>query len=406
MNTIGQRLTDPTSEARETAALQGLRVPAMDLGRLHSTVRHELVTAFEHALDTSSFVGGAAVAELEQSLAEYVGTQHAVGVGSGTAALHLALVAAGIGPGDEVLVPANTFIATAEAVVAAGADPVLVDVDPTTALMDADAAAAAVGPCTAAVVPVHLYGQTVAAEPFSALAQRHGLFLLEDSAQAIGADWNGRRAGSIGDAAGFSFYPGKNLGALGDAGAVTTDDAALARRVRSLRSHGEQRKYVHEVPGWCERLDALQAAFLSVKLRHLDADQALRDASVTQYRERLADHPVVRLLEVRDGARHVHHQLVVRVPERDLVQQRLADAGITCLIHYPVPVHRQPAFSDRFAGQSFPHTESLAASILSLPLFPGLTDAELEAVCDRLDDATADLLGHPLAADRLEGAEA
>src|SRR4051794_24811516 len=231
-----------------------LRIPAMDLGRVHRPVRDELVAAFTHALDTSSFVGGKPVEAFEAELAAYVGARHAVGVGSGTAALHLALVASGIGRGDEVLLPANTFIATAEAVLAAGADPVLVDVDPRTALMDVTAAAAAVGPRTAAIIPVHLYGQPVPMDPVRELASRHGLFVLEDAAQAIGARWRGERAGSMGDAAGFSFYPGKNLGALGDAGAVTTNDAALAGRVAALRSHGERRKYVHDMPGWCERL--------------------------------------------------------------------------------------------------------------------------------------------------------
>jgi dTDP-4-amino-4,6-dideoxygalactose transaminase len=262
--------------------------------------------------------------------------------------------------------------------------------------MDVAAAADAVGPYTAAIVPVHLYGQTVPMDAVRELAQRHDLFVLEDAAQAIGARWRGRSAGSIGDAAGFSFYPGKNLGALGDAGAVTTNDGDLAGRLRSLRSHGERRKYVHEIPGWCERLDAVQAAMLSTKLGRLDSDQKLRDEVVAGYDVRLREHPVARPLQVRQHATHVFHQYVVRVPRRDLVRERLAEAGVDTLIHYPVPLHRQPALRSRFAHRAYPVADALARSSISLPLFPGLTDAERQRVCDRLDAATADLVGHAL----------
>ena len=349
------------------------RIPLVDLDVVHRPILGDLRSAFDRVMASSAFIGGEEVEAFEAALADHVGTAHAVGVGSGTAALQLALAAAGIGPGDEVILPANTFVATAEAVVATGAMPVLVDVDERTALIDLDAAADAVTARTAAVIPVHLYGQPVDGDAARELASRRRLFLLEDAAQAIGAEWRGRRAGSIGDAGAFSFYPGKNLGALGDGGAITTDDAGLARRARLLRSHGEERRHLHRVVGYCERLDGLQAAFPGVKLARLDEAQKLRDEAAGLYEELLRDVPNVSTLLTTEGGRHVHHLLVVRVPRRDAVLDALHAAGVGAAVHYPTPIHLQPAFAGLGRKGAFPVAESLSSSILSLPLFPGIT---------------------------------
>ncbi len=365
------------------------RIPLVDLEVVHRPMADDLRAAFERVLRSSSFVDGVEVANLEAALAELVGVPHAIAVASGTAALHLALLAAGIGPGQEVVVPANTFFATAEAVMATGATPVLADVDVTTGLLDPEAVEAALTPRTAAVAAVHLYGQPVDADRFGALARRHGLFLLEDAAQAIGAAWHNRPAGSLGHAAGFSFYPGKNLGALGDGGAVTTADADLARRVRLLRNHGEERKGVHAVAGFCERLDELQAAFLLAKLPHLPAAQAARQRAVDRYRRRLAELQPVQVLETAAGARHAHHLFVVRVPRRDAVLASLHAAGVGASVHYRTPIHLQPAGRHLGDRGQFPVAETLADSILSLPLYPGIG----EAAVDRCVDAVATALG-------------
>lgn len=367
-----------------TDLMEATAVPFVDFGAVHATMADDLRAAFERVLASGTFVGGDEVARFEHQLAAHLGVRHAVGVGSGTAALQLALVAAGIGPGDEVVIPANTFFATAEAVVAAGASPVLADVDEDTALLDADAAAAAITRRTAAIVMVHLYGQPADARRLAPLARARGLFVLEDAAQALGSALDGRPAGTLADAAAFSFYPSKNLGALGEAGAVTTDDTTLAKRIELLRSHGEGPRYVHRVAGLNERLDALQAAFLSVKLAHLEEDQAARDAAAGRYHGRLADLGPVRLLRETAGARHVHHLLVVRVPQRDRVLGSLRRGGIMAQVHYPAPIHLQPACPHLGRPGQFPVAERLAASVLSLPLFPRMTTAQVDGVCDAL----------------------
>ncbi len=362
-------------------------VPLVDLELGHQLVTNDLRAAFERVLASSSFVSGAEVERFEEALVEQVCVPHAVAVGSGTAALHLALSAADVGPGDEVILPPNTFFATAEAVFATGATPVLADVDPHTALLDPDAVEAVVTPRTAAIAAVHLYGQPIDADRFCGIAERHGLFLLEDAAQALGAAWHGRPAGSLGAAAGFSFYPGKNLGALGDGGAVTTSDADLARRVRLLRSHGEDPRGVHMVPGFCERLDELQAAFLTTKLPHFPAAQASRRQAVARYRQRLTMMDEVVLLETAAGARHAHHLLVVRVPRRDAVLAQMHAAGIGASVHYRTPIHLQPACPQLGARGSFPHAEALADDILSLPLYPGMGDELVDRCADALATA-------------------
>jgi dTDP-4-amino-4,6-dideoxygalactose transaminase len=362
-------------------------VPFIDLAAVHEPIRPQLTAVFDDVLRRSAFTGGAEVSSFEEELARYVGASHAVGVGSGTAALHLALVAAGVGPGDEVILPANTFIATAEAVVAAGATPVLAEVEATTALLDPASVEAAVTARTAAVIAVHLYGQPVDGRAFRELAAREGLFLLEDACQAIGASWEGIPAGSLGDAAAFSFYPGKNLGAFGDAGAVTTHDQDLARRVRRLRSHGEASKHQHLEFGVCERLDGLQAALLRVKLRRLPAEQRRREVAVAGYTGALDGMDGVTRLRTSPGARHVHHLLVVRVAARDTVLGHLRRSGVEAAVHYPRPIHLQPAGGSLGARGQFPVAEALSDSVLSLPLWPGMGAAVVDRVVGALEEA-------------------
>ena len=352
-------------------------VPFVDLGALHVPLEDELRAAFERVLASSAFTSGVEVAAFETAFAAKVATTHAVGVNSGTAALHLLLLAAGIGTGDEVILPPNTFFATAEAVVAAGATPVLADVDPQTALLDPAAVENAITSRTAAIIVVHLYGQPGPVDELAAIAGRHGLLLLEDAAQAIGGSWAGRPVGSLGHAAAFSFYPGKNLGALGEGGAVTTSDPDLARRVRELRSHGEAEKHVHVHMGFNERLDELQAAFLNVKLAKLDEAQRLRDIAAARYHDHLATVSDVVTLETAAAARHVHHLLVVRVPERDGVLQRMRAAGVAAAVHYPVPIHEQPAGRHLGRRGQFPSAEALADSVVSLPLYPGISEGQI-----------------------------
>ena len=346
---------------------------------MHDPIRDELRAAFERVLDSSAFSSGPEVEVFETQLASFVGVQHAVGVGSGTAALLLTLLAAGVGPGDEVVIPANTFFATLEAVRHAGAVPIVVDVLPGTANIDPQAIEAAITPRTAAVIAVHLYGQPVDVDAVRGITSKHGLLLIEDAAQAIGATWCGAEAGSLGDAGAFSFYAGKNLGALGEAGAVTTDDENLARRVRSLRAHGEQERYVHDEIGFNERMDGLQAAFLAVKLGHVPAWQRQRDALVSRYDESLEGVAGLSRIAINPFAVSSHHLYVVRLSaNRDGVLSLLRESGIGAAVHYPVPVHLQPASKDPAGEGSRPVAETLARQILSLPLYPGMADAALD----------------------------
>jgi len=359
-------------------------VPFSTLAPTTAEIREEVEAGWARVLDTGGFVGGPLVAAFEQEFAAYCGRAHAVGVANGTDALHLALRALGVGAGDEVVVPANTFIATAEAVVLAGARPRFVDVDPDDLLVTADAVAAAVTPATAAVMPVHLYGHVADLAGIGAVAQRHGLAVVEDVAQAHGATRDGKTAGSGGTAAGFSFYPGKNLGAFGDGGAVVTDDPALAERISSLANHGraESDRYLHPHLGTNSRLDALQAVVLSAKLRRLDAWTERRRAVVAAYRERLAGSPA-RLVEPAPGVESAWHLLVVRVPERDRVREELAGLGVQTGIHYPVPCPSQPAFA-AYADGDHPVADRAAGEILSLPLHPHLSDDEVDTACRAL----------------------
>jgi dTDP-4-amino-4,6-dideoxygalactose transaminase len=361
-------------------------VPFLDLHGVHAALRDPLNQAWSAVLGHGRFINGPEVAAFEGAFAEYCEAEHCVGVANGTDALELILAGLGIGPGDEVLVPTNTFVATAEAVVTVGATPRFVDVLPDTLLIDPDAAAAAIGPRTAAIMAVHLFGQMTDMPALSALASKHGLALIEDAAQAHGARFAGRRAGGGGVAAGFSFYPGKNLGALGDGGAVVSNDAALVGRIRQLADHGRSQtdRYGHEVVGRNSRLDTLQAAALHVKLPVLDEANRARAAAVEQYRKSLPAWCVP--VGVHPHAEPVYHLAVVQVPDRAATSRALDAAGVGWGIHYPVPCHLQPAFA-QYALEPLPVAEAAADRILSLPLSPTLTNEQVERVSRVLDSA-------------------
>ncbi|HKU81250.1 MAG TPA: DegT/DnrJ/EryC1/StrS family aminotransferase, partial [Candidatus Tumulicola sp.] len=358
-----------------------MNVPFVDLKAQYASIRPEVAEAMGEVLESASFILGPAVQRFEREFAAYTGTAHCVGVESGTAALKVALEALGIGPGDEVILPANTYIASAIAVSAVGATPVLVDMNDAYLIDDAEIEAA-IGPRTKALMPVHLYGQAVPMEPIVTLARRHGLKVVEDASQAHGARWQGRPAGGIGDVGCFSFYPGKNLGAYGDGGALVTSDAAVAERARLLRDFGQTRKYEHAIKGDNCRLDSLQAAVLSVKLRYIDQWNERRRERAQQYDRLLAQagFPTPPAL-ARDG--HVYHLYVTQVPDRAGVQARLSERGVQTGIHYPIPIHRQPAYAELgYAPGRFPKTERAAERILSLPMFAELTPAQVDYVVE------------------------
>lgn len=365
-------------------------IPFSDLAPTTAEIRDEVSSQWLRLLDSGAFIGGAAVERFERNWASYCGREHAVGVANGTDALHLLLRALGIGPGDEVLVPANTFIATAEAVVLAGASPRFVDVDPETLLLTSELVEQAITPSTAAVIPVHLYGHVADVQAIEEVARRHGLKMLEDAAQAHGATRDGVRAGGTGVAAAFSFYPGKNLGAFGDGGAVVTDDSALADLVRSLANHGrsDHDRYRHPNLGTNSRLDAVQAVVVDAKLARLDAWTTRRQSVVEVYRERLHDVEGVVLVEPEPGVRSAWHLLVARVAERDRVRQDLLQLGVQTGIHYPVPCPLQPAFAAWSEGD-FPVAVRTAEEIVSLPLHPHMALDDVHTVCDALEKVTA-----------------
>jgi dTDP-4-amino-4,6-dideoxygalactose transaminase len=351
----------------------------LDLQRIHAEQREALLAACARVVDGGRYVLGPEVEAFEAEFATYCGTRHCVGVANGLEALELVLRAWGIGPGDEVIVPSWTFIATWLAVSAVGATPVPVEPADGDVLIDPQRVAAAITPATRAIVAVHLYGQPADMTALRALAQRHGLRLLEDAAQAHGARLDGVRAGALADAAAFSFYPGKNLGALGDGGAITCDDDALARRLRQLRNYGSSRKYVHEIAGRNSRLDELQAAWLRVKLARLDADNAHRRVLAQQYAVGLAG-TGLGLPAAAADAESVWHLYVVCSPRRDTLQQALAAQGVETGIHYPLACHRQGAYASR-AWPPLPRSDRLAAEVLSLPMGPHLSVADVREVC-------------------------
>ena len=361
---------------------------AIALTRLDNADPHlmdELLGVVERVARSAAFTLGEEVERFEAEFAAYCGSRHAVGISSGTEALVLALRALDIGPGDEVIVPANSFIATAEAVSLAGATPRFVDVDADTALVTAELVEPAIGPPTRCVIPVHLYGRLADLAPIVALARGAGIAVIEDACQAHGALLAGRRAGSIADAGCFSFYPAKNLGAWGDGGGLVTDDGALADRVRLLRSHGERPRYHHQVVGTTARLDALHAAVLRVKLGRLDGWNRDRRRVAAQLTAALAGSPVRTPAPVATAGDHVYHQYVVTTPQRDALREQLASAGIGSGIHYPVPIHRSPAYASLgYGAGSLPVAERLAEESCSLPMHPWLRDDEIARVAEAI----------------------
>lgn len=361
-----------------------VRVPFLDLKTQYLGIRREIDAAIAGVLESSQFVLGPEVAALEREFAAYVGAAHGIGVSSGTSALHLALLAAGVGPGDEVITVPNTFVATVAAIRYTGARAVLVDVDPRTLTMDPSRIEEAIGPRTKALLPVHLYGQPADMDPILEIARRRGLKVIEDAAQAHGARYRGRPVGRLGDLACFSFYPGKNLGAYGEGGMVVTGDDGWARTLRMLRDWGQDRKYHHVLAGFNYRLEGMQGAILRVKLRHLEAWTEARRAHAARYRELLADCGVGLPVE-GEGRRHVYHVYAVRTSRREALMKALAEQGIQTGIHYPVPVHLQPAYADPAYGRgSFPVAERAADEVLSLPMYPELTEDHLRAVAGAL----------------------
>ena len=348
-------------------------VPMLDLGWQHRRIEREVAEGFAAVLENTSYILGPQVDAFEREYAEYSGVDHVIGVGNGTDAIELALRAAGVGPGDEVVIPANTFVATAEAVVRSGASVVLADCGDDY-LIDPEALRPLLTPAVRAVIAVHLYGQTADVDAIRAVVG-DGVLVIEDAAQSQGARYRGRRSGSLGDAAGTSFYPGKNLGAYGDGGAVSTPSAAIAANVRALRNHGGSRRYEHLVIGTNSRLDSLQAVVLSAKLRRLDTWNAERRRLADRYTAVLRDTPGITTPRVNDGNEPVWHQYVVRVADRDRVVDELVAAGVGAAVHYPRPIHLLPAYACLGHGPGdFPIAERLSEQILSLPIYPGLSD--------------------------------
>ncbi len=356
-----------------------MTVPFQDFKAQYRSIKAEIDDAVRRVLENSTFILGPEVAGFEEDFAAHCNVKHAVGVNSGTSALHLALLAAGIGAGDEVITVPFTFIATVAAIYYAGATTVYVDIEPDSFNMDPGKIEAAITARTKAIMPVHLYGQPADMDPILEIARRHGLVVIEDAAQAHGAQYKGRRAGSMGDMATFSFYPGKNLGAYGEGGAVVTNNPEYARTIRMLRDWGCDRKYFHKLRGFNYRMEGIQGAILRVKLRHLDAWTEARRARALEYGGMLGS--AVKVPQEMPYARHVYNVYVIRTGNRPALQQALEAAGVQYGVHYPVPVHLQEAYRDaRYPEGSFPVAEAVAREVLSLPIFPDLTAAQMEYV--------------------------
>jgi len=362
-----------------------MKVPFLDLKAQYEAIRPEIEDAIRHVLDKTAFAGGPFVAQFEKEFAAHCGTQFAAGVGSGTDALWLALLAIGVGPGDEVITVADTFIATAEAISYCGAKPVFVDVEPATFNMDPAKFEAAITKRTKAVIPVHLFGQTADMDPILAIARKHQLFVLEDASQAHGAEYKGKVAGSMGDAGCFSFYPGKNLGAYGEAGAVVTNNEELDKNIRMLRDHGQEKKYHHGRIGWNARMDGIQGAILSVKLKHLPAWNEARRRNAALYDGLLNEVRGIAIPRVAAYAKPVYHIYAIRVTDRDAVIAALAAKDIHCGIHYPIPLHLQEAYKSLgYGAGAFPVAEKAASEFISLPMYAELTGEQIARVATEL----------------------
>lgn len=370
--------------------LADMQVPFVNLSRQHEEIEGDLRAAFERVLAQGSFTLGPEVEAFEKEFASFVGTADAIGVASGTDALHLTLRAMGVGPGDEVITAVNTFAATAEAIVMCGATPVFVDIEEDTCLLDLDAAERAVSQHTRVILPVHLYGQMVDMQRVRHIASQHSLRVVEDACQAHGAKTDGESAGAASDAGCFSFYPSKNLGAMGDGGIVTTDDVQISDAVRLLRAHGEDEDRLHTVSGYCSRLHGMQAAFLRAKLPKLPSWNESRRLSAEIYELELADTGVI-TPSVMPGSEHVFHLYVAQVPDRDAFRSYLGERGIQTGVHYPVPLHLEPAFAQLgYARGDFPVAERVASQIVSLPMFPHMTEQEVEYVAEVASAALQD----------------
>ena len=366
-------------------------IPFVDLKAQYRSIKGEVDAAILGVLESCEFTLGSEVVAFEKEFAAYCGAAYGMGVNTGTSALHLALLAAGVGPGDEVITVPFTFIATASAIDYTGATPVFVDIDPRTFTIDVSAIEAAITPRTKAILPVHLYGQPADMDPILEIARRHGLVVIEDACQAHGAEYKGRRVGSLGDLGCFSFYPGKNLGACGEGGMVVTDNPAYARTVRMLRDWGAEKKYHHVLKGFNFRLEGLQGAVLRVKLRHLETWTEARRAAAARY-DALFTGSTVATPVASTGNRHVYHLYVIRTGQRQRLQEALLARGVQTGIHYPTPVHLLPAFASlgHHVGD-FPHGERAAAEVLSLPMFPELTPAQTAAVANAVIELSAAL---------------
>jgi dTDP-4-amino-4,6-dideoxygalactose transaminase len=362
------------------------KIPLVDLHAQYETIKPEIDAAIQRTIDRTAFILGPEAKNFENHFAEFCGVKHAIGLDSGTAALHLALIALNVGAGDEVITTAHTFVATVEPASLLGARPVLVDIDPRTYNLDPNKLEAAITPRTKAIIPVHLYGQPAEMDPILEIARRHNIPVIEDAAQAHGATYRSRKIGSLGTMACFSFYPGKNLGAYGDAGALVTNDDSLAKRVRMLRDHGRTSKYEHEITGFGYRLDGIQGAILDAKLKHLPAWNAQRRAHADYYTELLSniDDSIVTPYEPSHLCA-VYHLYVIRTRKRDELLKHLKQHDIEAGIHYPVPLHLQPVYKSLgYSRGAFPETERAASEILSLPLYPELTHSQIERVVDTM----------------------
>lgn len=359
-----------------------MQIPLVDLKAQYKNIKPEMDIAIQTILDQTNFISGKEIDQFEQHFSEFVRAKGAVGVASGTAAIQLSLMACGIGPGDEVITTAHTFAATSEAIIHTGAKPVFVDIDPRTFLIDPNMIEDAITSKTKAILPVHLYGLSAEMNAIMDISTRYNLFVIEDAAQAHGAKYHERPCGSIGHLACFSFYPGKNLGSYGDAGAVTGNDDRLLAKIRKLRDHGRSAKYIHEIIGYGERLDTLQAAVLEVKLRHLEEWNSQRRNHAKKYSQLLSNLQV-ETPYIPDGLLPVYHQYVIKTSRRDALLSYLNTHGIGAGIHYPVPLNKQPAFVNIGLGEyNLPVTESIVSKIISLPMFPELNDGQIEYVVE------------------------
>jgi UDP-N-acetyl-3-dehydro-alpha-D-glucosamine 3-aminotranferase len=362
-----------------------MNIPMVDLKGQFKELQLQIETGFRDVCETTQFILGPRSKAFEEEVAAYCGVKHAIGVASGTDALHLALRAAGIGEGDEVITSPFTFIATAEAVSYVGGKPIFVDIDPETFNLDVHLIEAAITDKTRAILPVHLFGQPADLAPIAALCEKYNLKLIEDSAQSFGAEYGGKKSGTYGHLGCFSFFPSKNLGCYGDGGMVITDDDAFAREVNVLRNHGSRERYHHSIIGYNSRLDEIQAVVLRAKLPHLDGYNHSRRKNAHLYSERLKGSPIIPPVEDGKGV-HVYHQYTVLSPVRDQLHQALTAAGISSAVYYPIPLHQQEVYRDAYADCRFPVSEEIAGKVLSLPMFPEMTEAQIHCVCDVLLD--------------------